>query len=97
MLVHRFYEQLAMESGIDTHDPPANQPLLPPGFLKESDSLSICEHSSFATITTSSILGSILSQEIIKGISSVGQPGYNVFVFSAHDLVAKAIPIAAIK
>jgi len=91
-LVHRFYEQLAMESGIDTHDPP-NQPLILPGFLNESDLLCICEQSALATVTTSSILGSILSQEIIKAISCVGQPGCNVFVFSGDELVAKAIPI----
>lgn len=83
-----------MEFGIDTHDPPANSPLLIAGFLNEADLLSICELSSYATITTSSILGSILSQEIIKGISSVGQPGCDVFVFSGEELIAKAIPIA---
>ncbi len=94
-MVHRLYEQLALESGIDTHDPPVNRPLIVSGFLNEADLLNICENATFSAVTTASILGSILSQEIIKGVSAVGQPGFNVFVFGGDELVAKAIPIGA--
>ena len=44
-------------------------------------------------VTTASILGSFLSQEVIKGISCAGIPAFNVFVFDSNDFVAKAFPI----
>ena len=44
-------------------------------------------------VTTASILGSFLSQEVIKGISRAGIPAFNVFVFDSNDFVAKAFPI----
>ena len=44
-------------------------------------------------VTTCSILGSFLTQEVIKAVSRAGVPGYNVFVFSSYDYVCKAFPI----
>ena len=49
--------------------------------------------SSSVLVTTCSILGSFLTQEVIKAVSRAGVPGYNVFVFSSDDYVCKAFPI----
>lgn len=46
-----------------------------------------------ANILACSILGSFLSQEVIKAISRVGAPGFNVFVYDGSDVNVKAIPI----
>lgn len=62
-------------------------------FLTIDDIISVCNTSSSVSIITCSVVGSFLSQEIIKGISCTGQPAFNVFVFSSEDLIAKAIPI----
>lgn len=62
-------------------------------FLTIDDIISLCNTSSSVSIITCSVVGSFLSQEIIKGISCTGQPAFNVFVFSSEDLIAKAIPI----
>ena len=43
-----------------------------------------------------STLGSFLAQEVIKGVSLSGEPGFNVFVCNGDDCSVKAIPMAAI-
>jgi hypothetical protein len=63
----------------------------------DEDFLSLCQllsqHRTFGLITTVSILGSTLTQEIIKAISLTGIPGYNVFLFEGNSFSVKAIPI----
>jgi ubiquitin-like 1-activating enzyme E1 A len=44
-------------------------------------------------IVTCSTLGSFLAQEVIKGVSLSGKPGFNVFVFSCEDYQVRVIPI----
>ncbi len=44
-------------------------------------------------ILNSSILGSFLSQEVIKAVSLQGTPGVNVFVYNGKDNSVKCIPI----
>jgi hypothetical protein len=54
----------------------------------------LCEVSSGgAPIMINSILGSFLSQEVIKGVSLTGTPAFNVFEFSCENFVAKAFPV----
>jgi hypothetical protein len=45
-------------------------------------------------ITAVSLLGSVLTQEIIKGISLTGIPGFNVFILEGSNFSIKSIPIA---
>lgn len=45
------------------------------------------------SVLACSVLGSFLSQEVIKAVSRTGQPAFNVFLFSGHDFSAKAVPI----
>jgi hypothetical protein len=40
-----------------------------------------------------SVLGSYLAQEVIKGVSRSGAPGFNVFVFDGADYSVKAFPV----
>jgi hypothetical protein len=44
-------------------------------------------------VLNSSILGSFLSQEVIKAVSLQGTPGVNVFVYNGKDNSVKCIPI----
>ena len=53
----------------------------------------LCEVSGTASILSCSVLGSYLSQEIVKAVSHSGEPAFNVFVFSAEDMEAKAFPV----
>lgn len=68
------------------------------GFLHlDEDFLPICQalhpQITYGIITTVSVLGSVLTQEIIKGISLTGIPGFNVFLFDGANYSVKAIPI----
>lgn len=68
------------------------------GLLKnDEDFFAICQslhpHITYGIITTISVLGSVLTQEIIKAISLTGIPGFNVFVFEGANYSVKAIPI----
>jgi hypothetical protein len=53
----------------------------------------LCAMATCTSVLACSVLGSFLSQEVIKAVSMTGAPGYNVFVFTGEDLVTKAIPI----
>jgi hypothetical protein len=44
---------------------------------------------------TCSVLGSYLAQEVIKGVSMSGVPGFNVFEFSGNDCSVRAFPFGA--
>lgn len=46
-----------------------------------------------ASVLACSVLGSYLSQEVVKAVSLTGEPALNVFVFSASNFEAKAIPM----
>ena len=63
----------------------------------DTDFLTICQSIhptiSYGLITTVSVLGSVLTQEIIKGISLTGIPGFNVFLFDGATYSVKAIPV----
>ena len=40
----------------------------------------------------SSIIGGYLSQEVLKCLSHVGEPMFNIFEFTGQDNVARVIP-----
>jgi hypothetical protein len=40
-----------------------------------------------------SVLGSYLAQEVIKGVSLSGAPGFNVWVMDGEDYSVKAFPV----
>jgi hypothetical protein len=65
-------------------------------YLSGPELKKLCRVSQAALITTNSVLGSFLSQEVIKGISRSGIPGYNVFVYNSDDYVCKAVPIGIV-
>lgn len=46
-----------------------------------------------ASVLSCSVLGSYLSQEVVKAVSHCGEPAFNVFVFSGEDMEAKAFPV----
>lgn len=75
-------KQLLSNNGIDTDTFPIDD--------KCSE---LCKLSKTVPIMICSILGSVLSQEVIKAVSLSGEPGVNVFVFSADDYVVKAFPV----
>jgi len=83
--------QIDNDYGIDISNDHATVTIV--SFLTIDEIMSMCNTSSSVSIITCSVVGSFLSQEIIKGISCTGQPAFNVFVFSSEDLIAKAIPI----
>lgn len=61
--------------------------------LDESAVHRLCATAEATSVMACSVLGSFLSQEVIKAVSLTGMPAYNVFVFSGDDFVAKAVPI----
>jgi hypothetical protein len=63
--------------------------------LSKQELVDLCatERRRGVSILSCSVIGSFLSQEVIKAMSKTGEPAFNVFVFSAHDFVAKAFPI----
>ncbi len=61
--------------------------------LSDEEIAQMCQVACSTSVMACSVLGSFLSQEVIKAVSCTGAPGYNVFVFTGHDFVAKAIPI----
>ncbi len=62
-------------------------------FLSVEDLRKISKSANSVLVITASILGSMLSQEVIKAVSKSGEPGMSVFVFSCDDYIAKAFPI----
>ena len=61
----------------------------PPGELDE-----FCRTASSVPVVTCSTMGSFLAQEVIKGVSLSGKPGFNVWVFNCKDYQVRAMPIA---
>jgi hypothetical protein len=53
----------------------------------------LCGHSTYAPIMICSILGSFLSNEVIKAVSLSGKPELNIFVFSSDDYIVKVFPV----
>ena len=64
-----------------------------PATLSTAELASLCAVSSAASVLACSVLGSYLSQEVVKAVAHSGEPAFNVFVFSAVDFEAKAVPI----
>jgi ubiquitin-like 1-activating enzyme E1 A len=61
--------------------------------LSPEDIASLCRVAGSASVMACSVLGSFLSQEVVKAVSLTGEPAYNVFVFSAENFEGKALPI----
>lgn len=61
--------------------------------LSQSDLLSLSSVAGTCSVLAASVLGSYLSQEVVKAVSLAGEPAFNVFVFSAADFEAKAFPV----
>ena len=61
----------------------------PPGELDE-----FCRTALSVPVVTCSTMGSFLAQEVIKGVSLSGKPGFNVWVFNCKDYQVRAMPIA---
>jgi hypothetical protein len=61
--------------------------------LDESQLQRLCQVAGTASVLACSVLGSYLSQEVVKAVSHTGEPAFNVFVFSGEDLEAKAFPV----
>jgi hypothetical protein len=64
-----------------------------PPVLDESQLQRLCQVAGTASVLACSVLGSYLSQEVVKAVSHTGEPAFNVFVFSGEDLEAKAFPV----
>lgn len=64
-----------------------------PAVLSATDLHSLSRVAGTASVLAASVLGSYLSQEIVKAVSLTGEPALNVFVFSASDYEAKAFPV----
>jgi len=64
-----------------------------PAVLSAADLDSLSRVAGTASVLAASVLGSYLSQEIVKAVSLTGEPALNVFVFSASDYEAKAFPV----
>jgi hypothetical protein len=64
-----------------------------PPVLNESQLQRLCQVAGTASVLACSVLGSYLSQEVVKAVSHTGEPAFNVFVFSGEDLEAKAFPV----
>lgn len=45
------------------------------------------------SLVASSVLGSFLSQEVIKAVTHVGQPAGSILVFSAEEVVVRTLPL----
>lgn len=61
--------------------------------LSPEDLLSLSSVAGTCSVLAASVLGSYLSQEVVKAVSMAGEPAFNVFVFSAADFEAKAFPV----
>ena len=54
---------------------------VPESFLEDIDFEMLCSASSASVIMISSVVGGFLAQEILKAVSSSGEPMFNVFEF----------------
>jgi hypothetical protein len=77
-------------SSSSTHSP--NPYYKSPEFSKD-EIARLIELDSAVSVMSCSVLGSFLSQEVVKAVSSSGTPGFNVFVFSGDDYQVRAIPV----
>jgi len=66
---------------------------LPAEFLSEQDLDDLLAQRNAPTATVCSIMGSFLAQEIVKGVSSVGEPGYNTHVFLKDECSVSLYPM----
>jgi hypothetical protein len=66
---------------------------LPTEFLSEQDLDDLLAQRNAPTATVCSIMGSFLAQEIVKGVSSVGEPGYNTHVFLKGECSVSLYPM----
>jgi hypothetical protein len=73
--------------------PISSEDKVTPNILSDVEIRRLCAMATCTSVLACSVLGSFLSQEVIKAVSMTGAPGYNVFVFTGEDLVTKAIPI----
>lgn len=64
-----------------------------PSVLSAAELLSLSSVAGASSVLAASVLGSYLSQEVVKAVSLTGEPALNVFVFSASDYEAKAFPV----
>jgi hypothetical protein len=64
-----------------------------PAVLSDAQLERLCSLAGTASVMAASVLGSYLSQEVVKAVSHTGEPAFNVFVFSAEDFEAKAFPV----
>ena len=62
-------------------------------FLTVEDLTSLQKVRGMASATVVSILGAFLAQEIVKGVSRVGEPAYNTHVFNKKDLCVQVYPM----
>lgn len=79
--IMQLYTDLCTNHGLDS------------ALLSEVQVNSLLRVADTTLVTTASILGSILSQEVIKAISHSGAPGFNVFTFNCETYKATVIPI----
>ena len=61
----------------------------------ETEFQKLCVNQQVGTVLTVSMLGSFLSQEVIKAISRTGMPGSNVFTFDGDSVTVRSFPIVA--
>ena len=61
--------------------------------LSAADLHSLSRVAGTSSVLAASVLGSYLSQEVVKAVSLTGEPALNVSVFSASDYEAKAFPV----
>jgi ubiquitin-like 1-activating enzyme E1 A len=66
---------------------------LPADFLSEKDLDDLLARRNAPTATVCSIMGSFLAQEIVKGVSSVGEPGYNTHIFLMDECSVSLYPM----
>lgn len=65
------------------------------GMLLGDDELNqLVVASSFASVLACSVLGSFISQEVVKAVSLSGTPAFNVLLMCGEDCEVKAVPIA---
>ena len=66
---------------------------LPVDFLSAQELDDLLAQRNAPTATVCSIMGSFLAQEIVKGVSSVGEPGYNTHIFLKDECSVSLYPM----
>jgi len=62
-------------------------------YLSAAELTSLQKVQGMASATVVSILGAFLAQEIVKGVSRVGEPAFNTHVFNKKDLCVQVYPM----